>query len=224
VSQRAYTLTLTLVATFGRRIQARTHAKRLARVLERAGCAPWVVGRVESRSRLVRASADPAEVQAQRVATRQARLLDHVDRRLPERAWLRDVLKAEGLLRSWWVTLGRTKRGRAQYATRTIRMGRPGSWPGAGSEYPLVTAWLAKHGASPQRVNGFRYRFLHEVAHALHYKRRTRPGWFGSDRKAHGPQFRRTLFGLLTRHAPEFQVPAQVPGEAAGSPPEVSHG
>jgi hypothetical protein len=208
MSEREYTLTVTLKRTFQRKVQSAKHRAEVVAKIERALPKGWVVD-----ASSIRAGASEAQqartqkkVQAKvRVtqAMKQAQKLSHIARSLPMRLWIAEVLKNEGLS-DWTVGKARNTGGRCIPSEKRILLGAVNeALPGIIS-YKRLRAWAQREGIDVSAISRPVKVFLHEVAHATDC---VKNGWRkqpGQQRRAwHGKLFRREYKRLLKKYAPQ---------------------
>lgn len=218
---RRYTLRLTIARDATRRLDAGAHRAKLEAAIRRVLPPEWALERGRITSRVVA----PPKPETPPDAPEPHDPLARISERLPAyaRQWCADVLRTAHCARVR-VLVRRMRRhgGMARATSITIV---PWESP-FGSilpprEYDRVAAWLRKRGAEPDRCNavgwGWRYLFLHEVAHCVADKRQRAAGSWRRERP-HGTRFRRALLGLLRRWVPEA---FQVTDVAASAPQEA---
>lgn len=216
MSEREYTLTVTLKRTFKRKVQGAKHRAEVVRKIERVLPDGWDVAKATIRtgsSKTQKAKTKKkvrAKAQGQK-AMRAEQKLSHIAPSLPEREFMAEVLKKEGL-EGFEVRKARSGGGRYLHWKRRILVGPTDLTEPGYMGYARLRAWAAKEGIDIKKVNRSLKVFLHEVAHACDYKKNPRLSRrvTGKKRTPHGKPFRRELRRLLKKYAPQvFGLPVR---------------
>jgi hypothetical protein len=216
MSEREYTVTVTLKRTFKRKVQSAKHRAEVVSKIERALRGDWSVAKATIRtgaSKTQKAKTKKkvkAKAQVRRVVKQEQRL-SHIAPSLPEREFMAEVLKKEGL-EEFEVRKARNGGGRYLHWKRRILVGPTDLTEPGYMGYARLRAWAAKEGIDIKKVNRPLKVFLHEVAHACDYKKNPRISRRvpGKKRTPHGKPFRRELRRLLKKYAPQvFGLPVR---------------
>lgn len=215
MSEREYTLTVTLKRTFQRKVQGAKHRAEVVRRIERALPDGWDVAKATIRTGASKTQKTKtkkkvrAKAQVQK-AVRKEQKLSHIAPSLPEREFMAMVLKQEGLE---GFEVGKARNGGGRYFHRRSRIlvGPTDLTEPGYMGYARLRAWAVKEGIDIKKVNRPLKVFLHEVAHACDYKKNPRGVRVpGKKRTPHGKPFRRELRRLFKKYAPQvFGLPVR---------------
>lgn len=211
MSEREYTLTVTLKRTFKRKVQSAKHRAEVVGKIERALPDGWEIDKSTIRAGASKAQKAKTKVKTKARATvkkaeKKEQKLSHISKSLPLREWMAELLHKEGK-DSW--TVKRSKRtggGFCYYWKKLITVGPTNVAATDGFSYARLKVWGAKQGIDLSKLNRVAGVFIHELAHACAGAPRRAKG----ERSHHGKTFRVFYRRLLKKYAPQvFGLPVK---------------
>jgi hypothetical protein len=211
MSEREYTLTVTLKRTFKRKVQSAKHRAEVVRKIESFLRGEWEVEKATIRAGASKTQKAKTKVKTKARATvkkaeRKEQKLGHISKSLPLREWMAELLHKEG--KGGW-TVKKSKRrggGFCYYWRHLITVGPTNTSHVDGFSYARLKVWGAKQGIDLSKLNRVAGVFIHELAHACAGS----PRQNGDGRTHHGKTFRRHYRRLLKKYAPQvFGLPVK---------------
>lgn len=210
MSEREYTLTVTLKRTFQRKVQSAKHRAEVVRKIEGALPEGWEVEKAAIRAGASKKQKVKAVVKTKakaevKKAEKKEQKLSHISKSLPLREWMAELLHKEK--KSDWAVKRSKRRGGGfcYYWKRLITVGPTNTGHQDGFSYVRLKAWGAKQGIDLSKLNRVAGVFIHELAHACAGAPRRAKG----ERSHHGKTFRKHYRRLLKKYAPQvFGLPA----------------
>jgi hypothetical protein len=195
MSEREYTLTVTLKRTFKRKVQSAKHRAEVVRKIESFLRGEWEVEKATIRAGASKTQKAKTKVKTKARATvkkaeRKEQKLGHISKSLPLREWMAELLHKEG--KGGWTVKKSKRRGGGSHVD--------------GFSYARLKVWGAKQGIDLSKLNRVAGVFIHELAHACAGS----PRQNGDGRTHHGKTFRRHYRRLLKKYAPQvFGLPVK---------------